>query len=96
MKAKAKATAAADETFPHDAIKPSEAAQLLRLHVSAVYRMMTAGKLSWWKMPSGQRRLSRGEVLAMPKPGNIVVQPDFKRFATMNREAEEVLRRHGL
>jgi len=83
--------------YPTDPVRPREAAQLLGVHISAIYRWMKKGRLSWWRLPSGHKRVSRAEVLALPKPGKIVpVQPSFGRIVALNRETMETLKRFGL
>lgn len=85
------------DDYPDDPIRPRKAAQLLGVHISAVYRWMKKGRLSWWRLPSGHKRVSQAEVLALPKPGRIVpVQQSFARIAVLNREAAETLRKYGL
>jgi excisionase family DNA binding protein len=75
-----------EKPFPSDPIKPSQAAKLLGIHPSQVYRYMHAGRLAWWELPGGHRRLSRAEVLALPKQG----QPKPKQRGQEQGEVAEV------
>lgn len=64
-------------SLPEDLITPREAARLLHLHVSAVYRMVMRGRIRAWKRGTSRYLLSRQEVMALlaPEPP----QPDALR-----------------
>lgn len=87
-----------ENDLPDDLIRPGKAAQLLGVHISAVYRYLKKGRLTCWRLPSGHRRLSRAEVLAMPK---MINRPPigvltFERLRRINQKAEATLRRFNL
>jgi excisionase family DNA binding protein len=52
--------------LPADLIDVNTAARLLGVHVSAIYRWIASGRLSYWQI-GGRKRLSRAEVLAFPQ-----------------------------
>lgn len=52
--------------YPPDPIRLKEAASLLGMQQTVMYRWLKEGKLRFWKLPGGQRRVSRAEVLALP------------------------------
>lgn len=58
-----------DSPFPDDPISPKDAARLLAVHLSQIYRWMLRGVLPHWRLPSGHKRVSKADVLALPKPG---------------------------
>ena len=87
--------------YPNDPISPREAAKLLGVHISAVYRWLDHGRLLFWELPSGHRRVSRAEVLALPKPGKarkpVAFQAvDGQAVASLKQQTRETLGRFGL
>jgi excisionase family DNA binding protein len=53
--------------FPSDPIKPGEAAKLLGVSPRCIWRWVAQERLRGWKVGRGLR-VSRAEVLALPKP----------------------------
>jgi excisionase family DNA binding protein len=60
-------------TIPDDLITPTEAAQLLHVHLATVYRWIDQGRLPTWRVGGcvghrGRRRVRRSDVLALIRP----------------------------
>jgi len=62
-------------TYPRDPIRLKEAARLLEVQQSVLSRWLKEGKLRFWKLPSGHKRVSRAEVLALPVLGSVDHKP---------------------
>lgn len=54
--------------YPPDPISVKDAAKLLGVHLSFVYRIIKQGSLRSWKLPGGHHRVSKADVLALPEP----------------------------
>jgi excisionase family DNA binding protein len=77
--------------LPGDLIGVAEAARLLRVHVSCIYRWLHTGKLPAWRVV-GRWWLSRADVLAVPEQ----VGPGVAQASTPSHaEARALLRRAG-
>lgn len=92
---------ATEEPYPSDPIKPSKAANLLGVHPAQVYRWMNQGRLRFWMLPGGHRRLSCAEVLGLPKAGKpkrpALQAEELSRLNGLrSRETEKTLREFGL
>lgn len=57
-----------DRLCPPDLIALKEAARLLDVRASTIDVLIRKGSLRCWRLPSGRRRVSRADVLALPKP----------------------------
>ncbi len=84
--------------MPDDLIKPSQAAQLLGLHINTIYRWINTGSLPVFRL-GAHLRVSEAAVRACCRP---VVRPQVKRPATrrqhkrMQEWTDEVLRSVGV
>lgn len=50
-------------------LRPGEAAKLLGVDRATLYRWANAGKVAFFRLPSGALRFRREDVLALLKPG---------------------------
>jgi len=51
--------------YPPDPISLKDAAKLLGVHQSLVYRLIKQGNFRSWKLPGGHQRVSKADVLAL-------------------------------
>jgi len=57
---------------------------------------MNAGRLDWWELPGGHRRLSLAEVLALPKQGRPKPTEAKAEILPGRGDTERTLKRLGL
>src|SRR5690349_12856468 len=55
------------DAYPPDSISLKDAAKLLGVRPSFLSRLIKQGYLRSWKLPGGQKRVSRAAVLALPE-----------------------------
>lgn len=86
-----------------DLLKPTEAAQLLRVHVAQVYRWVGSGLLPSQRTPTkrgrGHLRIERADVLALLQP--VRLKPELRiegarQAAQRRRETRQTLAEFGL
>ncbi|MEU2106402.1 helix-turn-helix domain-containing protein [Nocardia beijingensis] len=59
-------------------IRLTEGAALAGLHPATLRRWISQGKLAGWRLPSGQIRVDRAEILQLAKPMPTTVEFDHK------------------
>lgn len=63
------------DAYPSDPISLKDAAELLGVHQSFVYRLIKQGSLRSWKLPGGHQRVSKADILALPELSPATPQP---------------------
>jgi excisionase family DNA binding protein len=56
-----------NDDIPKDLVSPTRAARSLGIHATVVWRWVRTGRVRSWKLPGQGTRVSRREVLAVPK-----------------------------
>ena len=82
--------------LPEDTIGVVEAAKLLKVHVSCIYRWLHGKRIAAWRV-GGRWWLSRAEVLAVPQrvgPGEVLASP-AQRPTLTHAQAVALLREKG-
>lgn len=88
--------------IPADLMRPGEAAKLLQVHVSTVYRAMETGELPYYRGPGRNRRVSRRDAVALvqreqpPATTRRVDKTPAHERDRAARRTMETLKRHGL
>ncbi len=83
---------------PGDVLTPTQAAQLLEVHVGSVRRWILRGELPAWRK-GGRIEIRRVDLEAMLQPVEVrqrVPIPTGRARAKSSREAEDVLRKAGI
>jgi len=81
------------EAYPPDPISLKDAAKLLGVHLSFVYRIIKQGGLRSWKLPGGHKRVSKADVLALPEISEATPpMPNGKRRPRTSRVRKEMSR----
>lgn len=91
-----------DEQPPDDLVRPSKAAQILKVHIATVYRLIGRGIFRAWRGPSRRLLVSEAEVRAQLVPVVPRQPPDPLGIGTSERaraaqqaRTEDVLRQAG-
>jgi excisionase family DNA binding protein len=81
------------KAYPSDPISLKDAAKLLGVHPSFIYRIIKQGNLRSWKLPGGHKRVSKADVRALPEPCEAPPPaPEGKRRPSRSRVRKEMSR----
>lgn len=81
--------------YPSDPISLKDAAKVLGVHRSFIYRLMKQSGLRSWKLPGGHKRVSKADILALPELCDSTSPPsppDTRRWPRGSRVRKEMSR----